>query len=87
MAQIDERALGARIREARERADLKQGELGALAGLERTAVNKIEGGVRRVTALELSDIASALGVRMSSFLSEPPPSSCVTPIEPGVGHR
>ena len=74
MAELDERALGARIREARERAALKQGELGALVGLERTAVNKIEGGVRKVTALELSDIASVLGVRMSSFLAGPVPA-------------
>ncbi|HCB07131.1 MAG TPA: XRE family transcriptional regulator [Nocardioides sp.] len=74
MAELDERALGARIREARERAALKQGELGALVGLERTAVNKIEGGVRKVTALELSDIASVLGVRMSSFLADPVPA-------------
>jgi len=74
MAEVDENVLGARIREARERAGLKQGELGSIVGLERTAVTKIEGGVRKVTALELSDLASALGVRMSSLLSEPIPA-------------
>ncbi|UUZ57650.1 helix-turn-helix domain-containing protein [Nocardioides sp. B-3] len=72
MAEFGEKALGARIKEARERAGLKQGELAALVGLERTTVNKIEGGVRKVAALELADIASVLGERMSSFLSEPP---------------
>lgn len=74
MGEVDEKALGVRIREARERVGLKQGELGSLVGLERTTLNKIEGGVRRVTALELSDLASALGVRMSSFFSEPIPA-------------
>lgn len=74
MAEVDEVTLGARVREARERAGLKQGELASLVSLDRTAVNKIEGGIRRVTALELSDIARALGVRMSTFLAEPLPA-------------
>ncbi|MEU4834323.1 XRE family transcriptional regulator [Streptosporangium sp. NPDC023615] len=74
MAEVDEKTLGARVREARERAGLKQGELGQLVSLDRTAVNKIECGARKVTALELSDIAAALGVSMSSFFSEPIPA-------------
>ncbi|WP_229071028.1 helix-turn-helix domain-containing protein [Actinoplanes sp. DH11] len=74
MAEIDARTLGERIREARKRADLSQEELGREAGLDRTAVNKVESGVRKVTALELSDIAAALGVRMSVFFEEPTPA-------------
>ncbi|MEV6984706.1 XRE family transcriptional regulator [Sphaerisporangium sp. NPDC051017] len=74
MAEVDEKTLGARVREARERAGLKQGELAQLMGLERTAVNKIECGIRKVSALELSDIAAFLGVSMYSFLSEPIPA-------------
>lgn len=74
MAAVDETTLGARVREARERANLKQGELAQLVSLDRTAVNKIECGVRKVTALELSDIAAALDVDMSSFFSEPIPA-------------
>lgn len=74
MSEIDSAVLGARIRQARERAEMKQGELGSAVGLDRTAVSKIEGGVRKVTALELSDIAAALKVRMSSFLAEPVPA-------------
>ncbi len=73
MGEIDSKTLGVRIREARERAGMKQGELGSAVDLDRTAVNKIEGGARKVTALELSDIARALGVRMSSFFTEPVP--------------
>jgi Zn-dependent peptidase ImmA (M78 family) len=45
-----------------------------LAGSERTVINKVETGVRKVSALELSDIAVALGVRMASFFREPTPS-------------
>ncbi len=37
-------------------------------------MNKIEAGVRKVTALELSDIAAAIGVRMSTFFEEPVPA-------------
>ncbi|MEU3221881.1 helix-turn-helix domain-containing protein [Streptomyces sp. NPDC006976] len=74
MASIDARTLGERIRDARKRMGMSQEELGQMVGIERTAVNKIEGGVRRVTALELSDIASALGVRMFTFFEEPVPA-------------
>ena len=71
VADIDARTLGERIRDARKRADLSQDDLGRAVGLERTVVNKIETGVRRVTALELSDMAAAIGVRMSTFFEEP----------------
>jgi len=71
---IDAQTLGERIRDARKRADVSQEDLGRAAGLERTIVNKIEGGIRRVTALELSDIAAALGVHMSTFFEEPVPA-------------
>jgi Zn-dependent peptidase ImmA (M78 family)/transcriptional regulator with XRE-family HTH domain len=74
VSDIDARTLGIRIRETRERAGLSQGELAEQAGLERTVVNKIEAGVRKVSALELSDIAAALKVRMASFFHEPTPA-------------
>ena len=74
MSDLDARTLGARIREARERSGLSQGELAERAGSERTVINKIETGARKVSALELSDIALALNVRMASFFREPTPS-------------
>ncbi|TRV77016.1 ImmA/IrrE family metallo-endopeptidase [Streptomyces sp. 130] len=74
MASIDARTLGERIRDARKRAGMSQEELGQAVGIERTAVNKIEGGVRRVTALELSDVAAVLGVRMFTFFEDPVPA-------------
>lgn len=74
MGDMDEKVLGNRVRESRERAGLSQGELATLIGVERTVVNKIENGLRRVTALELSDIASELKVRMATFFEEPVPA-------------
>lgn len=71
---IDARRLGERIRDARRRVDMSQEDLGRAVGLERTIVNKIETGVRRVAALELSDIATALDVRMSIFFEDPIPA-------------
>lgn len=60
--------------EAREAAGLSQGDLAAEVALDRSAINKIERGTRRVTAFELSEIARALNRRMEWFLSEPTPS-------------
>ncbi|MGO1406957.1 MAG: helix-turn-helix domain-containing protein [Brachybacterium sp.] len=74
MVDMDARQLGARVREARSRKDLSQGELAERVGLERTAINKIETGMRKVAALELSDIADALGLHMSSFFEDPAPA-------------
>ncbi|MEW2545927.1 XRE family transcriptional regulator [Streptomyces sp. NPDC047002] len=74
MADVDARMLGERIRDARKRVDMSQEDLGRAVGLERTVVNKIEGGFRKVTALELSDIAAVLDVRMSAFFEEPTPA-------------
>jgi Zn-dependent peptidase ImmA (M78 family)/DNA-binding XRE family transcriptional regulator len=72
--EINATTLGERIRDARERAGLKQGDLSSAVALDRTAVSKIEAGTRKVTALELSSIAKAIGVRMSTFFSEPLPA-------------
>lgn len=71
---IDESGLGTRIGEAREAAGLNQGELAAAVAIDRSAINKIERGTRRVTAFELSEIARVLNRRMEWFLSEPTPS-------------
>src|SRR5688500_1789167 len=74
MAEIDAKTLGERIRDARKRADISQEDLACAVGRDRTVVNKIEGGIRKVTALELSDIAGVIGVRMSSFFEDPIPA-------------
>ena len=74
MTSIDAQTLGGRIRDARKRADMSQEDLGQSVGLDRTAINKIESGIRKVTALELSEIGAALGVRMFTFFEDPVPA-------------
>ena len=74
MTSIDAQTLGGRIRDARKRADISQEDLGRTIGLDRTVINKIESGIRKVTALELSEIGAALGVRMSTFFEDPVPA-------------
>lgn len=71
---VDGKRIGARIGDAREAAGLNQVELAAEIAIDRSALNKIERGARRVTAFELSEIARVLNRRMEWFLSEPTPS-------------
>lgn len=74
MTEMTSADLGVRIREARERRGLNQTDLGERLQLDRTMVNKIENGTRKVSALELSQIAEALRVRMASFFADPVPA-------------
>ena len=67
-------SLGHRIAQARVRASLTQFDLATAVGLDRSSLAKIESGTRRVTALELAQIAQAVGVRIESLLSEPVPA-------------
>jgi transcriptional regulator with XRE-family HTH domain len=53
---------------------LTQAELGHAVGLDRTAIAKVETGVRKVSAAELLAIASVLDRPIDSFVFEPPPS-------------
>lgn len=74
MGDVDARELGERVRLARRRKGLTQDDLAQSVGLDRTAINKLETGVRKISALELSDIARVLGVRMSSFFEDETPA-------------
>lgn len=64
--------IGARIAEARERRGLTQQGLADESGIERSALAKIERGLRGVGALELAALARALDTRLEWFLSEAP---------------
>ncbi|MEV7689070.1 helix-turn-helix domain-containing protein [Streptomyces bungoensis] len=66
--------VGERIAEARLATDMSQGDLASKVGLDRTAMVRIEAGDRKVSALELSRLAQALGVPLAHFLSRPPAS-------------
>jgi transcriptional regulator with XRE-family HTH domain/Zn-dependent peptidase ImmA (M78 family) len=64
--------LAQRISQYRELAGLSQADLASKVGMDRTALAKIENGTRKVSALELSDLAQALRVRLDWFFSPPP---------------
>ncbi|WP_205650135.1 helix-turn-helix domain-containing protein [Actinoplanes solisilvae] len=74
MGHVDSEAIGRRIAEARARSGLTQADLGGATGLDRSAIAKIENGLRRLGALELARIAEATGESFEWFVTEPPPA-------------
>ncbi len=83
---IDSVELGLRIARARQRAGFTQDQLGKDAGLDRSAIAKVETGVRRITALELARVAQSLNERVEWFVSEAVPSVIAyrNTVDPGV---
>ncbi|WP_244857602.1 helix-turn-helix domain-containing protein [Agromyces archimandritae] len=69
---LDSAALGIRIAQARTDAGQTQAQLAATAGLDRSAVAKIETGARGVSALELARLAQAVGQRVEWLLEDGP---------------
>ena len=69
---LDWADIGARLRQARLAAGLSQEQLAHVVGLERTMIVKAEGGTRRLDALELSRIATALKLPLAHFLTPLP---------------
>lgn len=78
--------LGRRIGQARRSLGMTQQECALRAGMERTALTKIETGTRRVGAMELAHLATALDMRIEWFFEEAPPAvvSRRGAAEPGV---
>lgn len=66
--------MGERIAEGRALRDLTQSQLAQATSLDRSALAKIETGQRRVSALELANIAEALELRIDWFTSPSPPA-------------
>ncbi|MFB4289050.1 helix-turn-helix domain-containing protein [Nonomuraea sp. ATR24] len=64
--------IGERVRECRVAADMSQEQLASALKLDRTMIAKIERGVRRVDALELSRLSTVLRVPLNYFLTPPP---------------
>jgi transcriptional regulator with XRE-family HTH domain len=64
--------VGERVQEARLAAGLSQQELASRVGLERTMLAKVEGGTRRVDALELMQLSSELALPIDQFLRRAP---------------
>lgn len=66
--------VGRRVALARDRAGFTQLTLAERLGLHRSAVTRVELGQRQLDALELAQIADALGRSVEWFLTEPPRS-------------
>jgi len=69
--------IGARVAEARTGAGLTQAQLASAIGIERSALAKIETGLRRVSAVELVAIGRELRRRVEWFV-EPGPEAIVS---------
>jgi Zn-dependent peptidase ImmA (M78 family)/transcriptional regulator with XRE-family HTH domain len=63
--------VGKRVAEARKRAGLTQEALGAVVGVDKTAMSKIEHGRRRLDGFELSLVAEATGTTARDLLGLP----------------
>lgn len=61
---VTKKAIGARLRLAREQAGLSQAQAARLMGLHRPSVSETEAGRRNVTAEELSRFARLYDVRL-----------------------
>lgn len=64
--------IGERVRRARLAINKSQADIGTEVGLDRTMIAKIENGVRRIDALELTKLATALAVAIEDLLMAPP---------------
>ncbi len=62
--------IASRIRTLRLALKMSQAELAEKASLDRTAISKIEGGIRNVSSGELTRLAAALGVGTISLLQD-----------------
>lgn len=60
--------LVAMLREAREKADLSQGELARRLGFPQPRLSAIESGARRIDPVELVDILRVLGIEPAEFV-------------------
>ena len=78
--------LGHRIGEARRYLEITQKQCAEKAGMGRTVLAKIETGARRVGAMELARLATALDMRIEWFFEDAPPTvlSRRGAAEPGV---
>ncbi len=73
---MDDKAIGRRIKDERERRNISQQRLAEMAGIaHRQSIGKIEDGDRKVQAVELYGIAKALGIRPESLLFEASPTA------------
>jgi transcriptional regulator with XRE-family HTH domain len=66
-----ENIVGQRIRQERERLGMSQEQLATAVGFgNRSQVNKVEAGTRKVDSMELYGFAEALGIPMDALFDE-----------------
>lgn len=70
----DRKALGEKLREAREYLGFSQEEIAASVGISRSALSLIESGQRKVEALELKKLAALYKRPVGHFTGEEPSS-------------
>ena len=71
--EIEQRELGARLRESREYIGLLQEDVAAALGIPRASVSALEAGKRRVTSLELRRLARLYRRPVGWFLGDEEP--------------
>lgn len=62
------RVVGAKIRDARSRTNLSQGEIARRLNLSRSSVTNIENGNQRISLLDLYKLADTLNVDITDLL-------------------
>jgi transcriptional regulator with XRE-family HTH domain len=73
--------LAARLKEAREFANLSQGFVAEETGLSRSAISEIERGQRRVESLELKRLAAVYRMPVEYFLRDDDELAAAAPDE------
>lgn len=69
--------IGQKIKSARMKANISQGDLGKVLGKSHAAVSDIERGKTELSVSDLQKIASTLGLPLTHFIDAPTPSSSV----------
>ncbi len=84
---MDASTLGERIAAARKELDLTQEHLAGRVGIERTALGRIEKGERKVSAIELVNLATALDTPLAWFVRDPLPAVVSRRSDAGPTHE
>lgn len=84
---MDGKVLGERIATIRKSLDLTQDHVANRVGIERTALGRIEKGERKVSAMELVDLAAALDTPLAWFVRDPLPAVVSRRSEAGPTHE
>ncbi|WP_186626569.1 helix-turn-helix domain-containing protein [Rhodococcus sp. BP22] len=84
---MDTKTLGGRIKQAREDLNFTQDHLANRAGIDRTALTRIEKGDRKVSAVELVKLADVLATPLAWFVRDPLPMVVSRRSDAGPAHE